>query len=69
MVDDCSSTSEPSEDPDRMLVEKLIISVSDSVGKQDPVKKTSALLSSKEKWLMIVVENKNCCWARGSTDY
>ena len=37
-----NSTSESSEDPDRILVEKVIIPVSDTV-KQDPVKKTSAL--------------------------
>ena len=37
-----NSTSEPSEDPDRILVEKVVIPVSDTV-KQDPVKKTSAL--------------------------
>ena len=37
-----TGTSEPSEDPDRILMEKVIIPVSDNV-KQDPVKKTSAL--------------------------
>ena len=37
-----NSTSELSEDPDRILVEKIIIPVSDTV-KQDPVKKTPAL--------------------------
>ena len=37
-----NSTSESSEDPDRILVEKVIIPVSDTV-KQDPEKKTSAL--------------------------
>ena len=35
-----NSTSEPSEDPDRILVEKVIIPVSNTV-KQDPVKKTA----------------------------
>ena len=33
---------EPSEDPDRILVEKVIIAVSDTV-KQNPVKMTSAI--------------------------
>lgn len=37
-----NSTSESSEDPDRILVEKVIIPVSDTA-KQDPVKQTSAL--------------------------
>ena len=37
-----NSTSESSEDPDRILMEKVIIPVSDTA-KQDPVKKTSAL--------------------------
>ena len=37
-----NSTSESGEDPDRILVEKVIIRVSDTA-KQDPVKKTSAL--------------------------
>ena len=37
-----NSTSEPSKEPDRILVEKVIIPVSDTA-KQDPVKKTSAL--------------------------
>ena len=37
-----NSTSELSEDPDRILVEKVIIAVSDTV-KQNPVKKTSAI--------------------------
>ena len=36
-----NSTSESSEDPDRILVEKVIIPVSDNA-KQYPVKKTSA---------------------------
>ena len=37
-----NSTRESSEDPDRILMEKVIIPVSDTA-KQDPVKKTSAL--------------------------
>ena len=42
VADNCCGTSEPSEDPDQILVGKVIIPVSNTA-KQDSVKKASAL--------------------------
>ena len=51
-----NSTSDSSEDPDQILVEKVIIPVSDTV-KQDPVKKTSALKQGEVVMIAVVRVN------------